>query len=107
MNLITKTFGWLFGNATGQRSGSQPISPASAAHEDTPSIGIDSALQVSTVWACVTLLVETIASLPLIVYTANGDERVIDKESRLYKILHDSPNKRQTSQEFWEQMILN
>lgn len=107
MNIITKTFGWLFGNATGQRSGSQQIAPASSAHDDTPNIGIDSALQVSTVWACVTLLTETIASLPLVVYRVTGDERVVDKNNRLYTILHDSPNKRQTSQEFWEQMILN
>lgn len=82
--------------------------PATTAHDDAPNIGIDSALQVSTVWACVTLLVETIASLPMIVYevAANG-ERTINKASRIYRILHESPNKRQTAQEFWEQMILN
>ena len=25
----------------------------------------------------------------------------------LYRVLHDSPNRRQTTQEFWEQMLLN
>lgn len=108
MNFLTRTVGWLFGNATEQRKGSQATAPSTTAHDDTPHVGIDGALQVSTVWACVTLLVETIASLPLGVYRVNAKgERESAKDSRLYAILHDSPNKRQTSQEFWEQMVLN
>lgn len=108
MNIFTKFYTWLGGNANTQKPGTQRIDPGNSAHEDSPLIGVDSALQVSTVWACVTLLVETISSLPLTTYVSDGDgNRSVNKSSRLYKILHDSPNKRQTSQEFWEQMLLN
>lgn len=108
MNFFYKVFSFFRSNATEQKTGRQVNTPATSAHDDAPNIGVDSALQVSTVWACVTLLVETISSLPLMVYRTNGQgQRVIDRESRSYLVLHDSPNKRQTSQEFWEQMILN
>jgi len=107
MSIFTTIFRWLGGNANTQRTGSQPINPASNVHDSTPPINVDGAMQVSTVWACVTLLSETISSLPLMVYQsdAGGNREVF--QDRLYKILHDSPNRRQTSQEFWEQMLLN
>jgi HK97 family phage portal protein len=107
MNYFSKIFSFLTGNAMIQKTGKQLNSPAISAHDDTPNISVDGALQVSTVWACVTLLVETIGSLPLHVYRNNKDSRETAKDSRIYKILHDSPNKRQTAQEFWEQMMLN
>jgi HK97 family phage portal protein len=64
-------------------------------------------MQVSTVWACVTLLVETISSLPLMVYGKDAQGNRVTSTDRIAKILHDAPNQRQTSQEFWEQMLLN
>ena len=52
-----------------------------------------SALNRSVVWACVNLIAGTIGSLPLLHYRRlpNGDrERFTD--SRLYRVLHDTPN---------------
>jgi HK97 family phage portal protein len=107
MSFITRFFGW-GGNATQQRDGAQDTQPNAAAHDLTPNIGIDAALQVSTVWACVTLLVENIASLPLNVFTTDENgRRNTDKLSRIYQILHDRPNSRQTAMEFWMHMLLN
>jgi len=108
MNVFTRFFRWLGGNANTQHQGSQLIHPATTAHEDVPTIGVDSALQVSTVWACVSLLVETISSLPLILYRtkANGDRESVTA-GRLHQVLCCAPNARQTVQEFWEQMLLN
>lgn len=108
MSLITSLLGWMRGNATAQRQGSQSATPFGSAYEETPVIGIDSALQVSTVWACVKLLVETIASLPLFVYhTDSAGRRTLVRDNELYAVLHDSPNKRMTAHEFWEFMLLN
>lgn len=108
MNIIQRVASWLSGNANTQRTGTQQTVPTSTAHEDAPLVGVDSALQVSTVWACVSLLVETIASLPLMTYISDKDgNRLVDSDSRLFNILHGSPNRRQTTQEFWEQMLLN
>ena len=108
MNWFTQWFKWGGSNATAQHGGTQDIGPSVSAHDDAPIVGIDSALQVSTVWACVQLIAENIASLPLFVYTTDRDgQRSIDTNLRIYQILHDSPNSRDTAMEFWEQMLLN
>jgi HK97 family phage portal protein len=65
----------------------------------------DTALQVSTVFACVRVLAETIGSLPLILYKKQSKgSKVRATEHPLYKILHDQPNSWQTSMD-WRQMM--
>lgn len=60
---------------------------------------------VSTVYACVSAISETIATLPLVLYRREGDDgRERAKDHPLYKALHDSPNGNQTALEFREQM---
>jgi HK97 family phage portal protein len=60
---------------------------------------------VSAVYACVSAIAETIASLPLILYRrADDDGRERAKDHPLYGVLHDAPNDRQTALEFREQM---
>lgn len=60
---------------------------------------------VSAVYACVSAISETIASLPLILYRRDGDDgRDRAKDHPLYKVLHDMPNGMQTALEFREQM---
>ena len=106
MNLFYRVWSFFVGNAITQKKGKQARDPSGSPYSEKKTVDIDSALQVSTVWACVTLLVETISSLPLITSIRTDDKTTIDKQSRIYKIFHDSPNKRQTAQEFWEQMLL-
>lgn len=65
----------------------------------------DTALQVSAVMACVKVLAETIASLPLRVYRRladGGKELAADHE--VYELLHSAPNNYQTSFEFREML---
>lgn len=65
----------------------------------------DTALKLSTVWACIGLLSETIASLPLFVYRfSDGDERQRARNHPLYPVLHDQPNTWQTAAE-WREMM--
>lgn len=60
---------------------------------------------VSAVYACVSAISETIASLPLILYRRIGDDgRARAKDHPLYRVLHDSPNGQQTALEFRELM---
>nr|WP_082447669.1 phage portal protein [Youngiibacter fragilis] len=63
------------------------------------------AMQTTAVYACVRILAETIASLPLHVYehTSNGKEKALDH--RLYRILHDEPNPEMTSFVFRETLM--
>lgn len=108
MGFFSTVRSWLRGNATAQRQGVQSSLPSGTAYDETPIVGPDAALQVSTVWACVKLLVETIASLPLFVYrTDSSGQRQLVRDDELFVVLHDSPNRRMTAQEFWEFMLLN
>lgn len=60
---------------------------------------------LSTVYACVSAISETIASLPLILYRrTDGEGRERASDHPLYKVLHDSPNELQTALEFREMM---
>ena len=64
-----------------------------------------SVFQVPAVFACVRVLAESVASLPLILYKRlpdGGKERAT--KHPLYNILHNQPNKQQTSFEFREMM---
>ena len=60
---------------------------------------------LSAVYACVSSIAETIASLPFILYRrTDGDDRERAGDHPLYKVLHDSPNDLQTALEFREFM---
>lgn len=63
------------------------------------------AMQTTAVYACVRILSETIASLPLHLYkyTDNGKEKFI--EHPLYYLLHDEPNPEMTSFVFRETLM--
>ncbi len=68
-------------------------------------VDAETALKISTVWACVGLISETIASLPLVMYRYRGDDgRERARNNPLYSILHDRPNEQQTAAEFREMM---
>jgi HK97 family phage portal protein len=66
-------------------------------------INSETALNLSAVWAAVTVISGTVASLPLILYKRlqnGGRERFLSHP--LYKILHDAPNPEMTSMVFRE-----
>lgn len=65
------------------------------------------ALQIATVYACVRLLAESVASLPLKLYryTSDGLGKERAKDHPLYKILARSPNPEMTSFTFREVMM--
>jgi HK97 family phage portal protein len=64
-----------------------------------------SAMRVSAVYACVRILAESIASLPLHVYEyKDGGKRRVP-EHPLYYLLHDAPNDEMTSFNFRECMM--
>ncbi|MBQ8699325.1 MAG: phage portal protein, partial [Schwartzia sp.] len=62
-------------------------------------------MQVTAVYACVRVLAEAIAGLPVYIYktSGKGKERVTDHP--LYRILHDEPNPDMTSFVFRETMM--
>lgn len=97
-------FRW--GSALDLRRGDQRSPPTTNLVEGAESVGPDSSLQISTVWACVDRRAKAVASLPFFAYETRGGEKVLARMSRLYGILHDSPNPRMTPFEFWSAMML-
>ncbi|AZQ41973.1 phage portal protein [Streptococcus periodonticum] len=63
------------------------------------------ALQTTAVYACVRILSETIASLPLHVYRYTDGGKAKDTEHVLYTLLHDEPNPDMTSFVFRETLM--
>lgn len=69
------------------------------------SVTAKTAIQVSTVYACVRVIAETIASLPLHVYEVTDTGNVKATYHPLYRILHDEPNTEMTSFVWRETML--
>lgn len=65
----------------------------------------DSMLQLSAAWACVRLVSETIATLPLFLYERTARGRAKADRHPLYFALHARPNSRTTSAQFWEAFV--
>ena len=63
------------------------------------------AMQTSAVYACVRVLAETVASLPLFLYRREKDKNTKAQEHPLYEVLHDLPNNEMTSFNFREVMM--
>lgn len=79
---------WLFGKS----------SAGKAVNEKT-------AMQLSAVYACVRVISESMASLPLDLFKWDRDGAVKDREHPLYRVLHDEPNGEMTSFNFRETMV--
>ena len=96
-----------FGGAIGEKTGDQYSPPTSALVSDVSNIGTDGALQIAAVWACIERRATTIASLPFFAYEQKSGEKVLARDSRLYSLLHETPNRRMTPFEFWRAMMMN
>lgn len=70
------------------------------------SVSVNQALQLATASACVRLISETLATLPLGFYRRNADgSRSPAADNDLYEILHNQPNADMTAVVFWEVVI--
>lgn len=70
------------------------------------SISPEAAMRLSTVYACIKVLSDTISTLPVHLYRKEGDARVM-VENKLHSLMLDAPNDFQTAQEFWAQQVTN
>lgn len=84
--------------STGVQSGTPFYTQRAAA-----SVNMDTAMQLSAVWACARLITECIGSMPICVYKKKSDgSRVRDYEHPLALLFNAKPNRWQTKQEFIE-----
>jgi HK97 family phage portal protein len=70
-------------------------------------VGVDptTALAMPTVYACIRVLSEAVASLPLVLYEKKGRNREPAVDHPLYRLLHDQPNPDQSSF-IWRELVM-
>jgi HK97 family phage portal protein len=68
-------------------------------------VTLERAVGLSAVWACVSLIAGSIASMPLMLYRRTDDGRVRALEHPLYSVLHSQPNPVQAVVAFWEALM--
>lgn len=90
-----------------QASGTQITGPTGYGYSASVSVTEETALQISAVWACVRLLSQTVASLPLLVYNKTQQGRTLAPDHWFAKLMAGKPNQYQTRYEFWEHQIAN
>lgn len=109
MSLITRLFGR---KDVEERSSFDEIwqhqQNAGALSKAGQSINSDTAMRVSAVNACVRVLAETIASLPIFVFKRTPDNgKEPNTKHHIHTLLHDKPNEQLTSFEFRELMMVH
>lgn len=90
-----------------KRQGLQVSVPQSRSRPPTTNVNFDTAMSVSAFWACVKLLTETLAAMPLRCYRLRGNARSEDRNYALWRLLAFQPNRYQTRIEFFETLALN
>ena len=81
-------------------------SPVAAQAASGVPVTSETALRLAPVYACVKVLAETIASLPLLVYQRRPDGgKTRAPDHPLFDILHRQPNAWQTAYEFWQMLV--
>jgi HK97 family phage portal protein len=110
MAILHTLRGWFRwgGSALAETQGEQDAVPSSALVSGLSVPKADTAMQISTIWNCVERRANVVASLPLFVYERMSDgQKNLARMSRLYQVLHDSPNSRMTPFEFWRAVMMN
>lgn len=108
MAFLSRLIGWFGrGGALGEQPGAQNPVPGESLVPGAGGVGVDGAMQISTVWSCLDRRASVVASLPFFVYEQRGEKKELARTSRLYQLLHDSPNSRMTPLEFWRALMLN
>lgn len=98
---------WLGGSGSSRNAGNQISGPMGYATASPVEVNEDSAMQLSAVWACVRLLSETVASLPVNVYRKTAKGRELAPDHWLSLLMARKPNRYQTKVEFFETLMLN
>lgn len=91
---------WL-GGSFSLANGEQVAAMSGRSTATGKNVSVDSAMQLSTVWACVRLISETVSTLPLRVYRKRkGGGRDVASDHPLYSLLCLSPNSEMTPGRF-------
>jgi len=106
MNVFQSLGTWVMGGLR-RRVGVQYPTPQGYSETSAAPVTFDSAMQLSAVWACVKLIAETVASLPVTVWQLDGEDRRVAELHPLTLLMRGMVNRYQTRIEFFETLLLN
>lgn len=99
-----RIFNWFGTRGPRQSTGLQS---GEAVQTGTTAVTFETAMTVSAFWACVRLLAETIASMPLRCYKLDKEGgRTVTQNYKVWRLLKFMPNRYQTSVEFFESVVV-
>lgn len=90
-----------------QASGEQLPGPLTVRQGVPVPVTEDTALSVSAVFGAVRLLAETVAGIPIHVYSRKKGQWVDNPDDELLTLLQVAPNPHMTAQDFWEAVMMN
>ena len=95
-------FSGLFGNSSNDAGNFSIFGSGNASYAKS-GVVVDpkTALSQSALRRCVTLLAESVAQLPCEVYKRDGDQRKRALDHPLYDLLHNQPNQKDSSFEYF------
>jgi len=70
-------------------------------------VGVDNALQIVPVYACIRLIAQTFGTLPADVKVWNGEAMVPSRDHPLFALLHEAPNADMSAVEFWAALCVS
>ena len=98
MSILQKLFSRTDGYRTTDRTAGAGYRFLFGASTSGKTVNERTAMQMTAVYACVRILAESVASLPLHLYEKGDDgNRVKAEDHPLYLLLHDEPNPEMTS----------
>jgi HK97 family phage portal protein len=87
-----KAWGWSFGGINNPEKGAQRTGPGGGAESEV-AVTDERALQVSTAWSCVRLIVETVGAFPLsFSRETDGGRRPLEPDHYMVQLLKHRPN---------------
>jgi HK97 family phage portal protein len=96
-------FSGLFGNSNNNASNFSMFGSSRAAYSKAGTVvDPNTALSLSALRRSVSLLAESVAQLPCEVYKRDGDQKLKAVDHPLYDILHNQPNQKDSSFEYFE-----
>lgn len=101
-------FTWFAGSGNTRRVGQQTSNPSQYSSDSAANVTFDTAMTLSSFWACTRVLTETVGAMPINCYRNMADgSREEDTSYRLWRTLNYQPNRFQTRNEFFETIMLN
>lgn len=105
MKLSIKSAAAWLGRVAGLRTPGFWRCYASSTNYSGKSVSAQTALQLDVVWACVRLISQLVATLPLAVYEKENGRRRQASEHWLHTVIAGTPNADMTAADFWESLL--